>query len=243
MIGSPAPVRGRAWLIVALGAAAAGPVAVEAQTKPDTGGGPAIYTCIDDKGRRLTSDRPIPECLGREQRVLNKDGSLRSVRPPPLTADERAEKDAADRRVAAERAAQADAIRRDRNLMMRYPDEASHRKAREKALDTVRAAVKATEKRLADLSAERKPLDDEAEFYIGKPLPAGLKQQIDANEAAVEAQKSLAQTQAAELVRINALYDAEIERLRRLWAGAPPGSLGPTGAPSPVRPAASAAAR
>jgi len=28
-------------------------------------------------------------------------------------------------------------------------------------------------------------------------------------------------------VRINRLYDAELDRLRRLWAGAPPGSLGP----------------
>ena len=29
-----------------------------------------IYTCTDAKGRKLTSDRPIPECHDREQRVL-----------------------------------------------------------------------------------------------------------------------------------------------------------------------------
>ena len=34
-----------------------------------------------------------------------------------------------------------------------------------------------------------------------------------------------------ELERINKLYDAELDRLRRLWAGAPPGSLGPAPAP------------
>ena len=34
------------------------------------------------------------------------------------------------------------------------------------------------------------------------------------------------QTQEAELERINALYDAELGHLRRLWAGARPGSLG-----------------
>jgi hypothetical protein len=35
-----------------------------------------IYTCIDDKGRRLTSDRPIAECNAREQQILNRDGSV-----------------------------------------------------------------------------------------------------------------------------------------------------------------------
>ena len=26
----------------------------------------AIYSCVDAHGKRLTSDRPIPECTGRE---------------------------------------------------------------------------------------------------------------------------------------------------------------------------------
>ena len=32
-----------------------------------------IYSCVDAQGRRLTSDRPIPACVNREQRVLNSD--------------------------------------------------------------------------------------------------------------------------------------------------------------------------
>ncbi|OYX12745.1 MAG: DUF4124 domain-containing protein, partial [Acidovorax sp. 32-64-7] len=28
----------------------------------------SIYTCVDRQGRRLTADRPIAECLDREQR-------------------------------------------------------------------------------------------------------------------------------------------------------------------------------
>jgi len=45
-----------------------------------------------------------------------------------------------------------------------------------------------------------------------------------------------AANQAAELARINRLYDAELERLRRLWSGAPAGSLGPLPGP-PAEPA------
>jgi hypothetical protein len=186
-----------------------------------------IYSCVDSQGRRLTSDRPIPECGTREQRVLNKDGSVQRVIPPTLTAEERAEREAAERRAELVRAAQADAVRRDRNLMARFPNEAVHRKSRESALDTVRLATKASELRLRELAAERKPLLDEAEFYKGRPLPQRLKQQLDANDAGVDAQRQSAVNQELELVRINRLYDLELERLRRLWAGALPGSLPP----------------
>jgi hypothetical protein len=66
---------------------------------------------------------------------------------------------------------------------------------------------------------------DEAEFYKGKALPAKLKQQLDANDAATEAQRVLIDNQKAELVRVNRLYDVELARLKRLWAGAAPGTL------------------
>ena len=187
----------------------------------------AIYTCIDPQGRRLTSDRPIADCSNREQRLLNRDGSVQRVLPPTLTADERSEREAAERRADVARAAQADAVRRDRNLVARFANEAAHRKSRAAALDTVRLAIQATEQRLGELAAERKSLLDEAEFYKRRVMPARLKQQFDANDAGVEAQRQAAATQEAELVRINKLYDLELARLRQLWAGARPGSLPP----------------
>jgi hypothetical protein len=215
-----------------------------AQPKPAPGGG--IYTCVDNNGRRLTADRPIAACAHKEQQLLNKDGSLRAVVPPTLTADERAEQEIRDRAAAEARAALNDAVRRDRNLLTRFPNEAAHNRAREAAADTVRLAMKASELRLRELEAARKPLRDEAEFYVGKPLPPKLKAQIDANEASVEAQRAATANQEAELVRINRLYDIELERLRRLWGGAQPGTLGPLpaagSAPAPATTARPAAA-
>lgn len=226
-------VRVGVWSGIALGLACWA-LPAWAQTPPSAGAG--IYTCIDAQGRRLTSDRPIADCSSREQRVLNRDGSVRQVIPPTMTAEERAEREAADRRAEIARAAQADAVRRDRNLVSRFPDEAAHRKSREAALDTVRLAMKSTERRVRELAAERKPLLDEAEFYRGRPMPARLKQQFDANDAGVDAQRQAAATQEAELVRINKLYDLELERLRRLWAGARPGSLPPVAGAAAARP-------
>lgn len=188
-----------------------------------------VYTCVDAGGKRLTSDRWIPQCTGRDQRVLNADGSLNHVESPALTADEKADAEAREREAATDRVARQDAARRDRTLMLRYPNEAAHNAAREKALDDVRNATKLSQTRINALLAERKPLLDETEFYVGKPTPAKLRSQLDANEASLTAQRSLTQNQQGEVVRINTLYDDELARLKRLWAGAVPGSIGPAG--------------
>ena len=240
MVGHPVlPLGAKRFLVLALCSWAAASWS-QAPAKPPTG----IYACIDDKGRRITSDRPIPECIHRDQQVLNRDGSVRMGVPRPCTAADGAVRVPRVLGAAEARAAQADAVRRDRNLMARYPNEAAHNRAREAALDTVRVAIRASEARLQYLAAEGKPLRDDAEFYKGKPLPAKLKAAIDANEVAVEAQRAASANQEAELGRINQLYDAELERLRRLGAGAAPGSLGPLaangGPSSPAKRAADA---
>ena len=186
-----------------------------------------VFTCVGPSGRTLTSDRLIGECMDREQRVLARDGTLLRIVPPSLKADERTEKEARDRRLAAEKEAKAEAVRRDRNLLQRYPDAAAHERARAAALADLSAAMKLSEQRQRELITERKPLLDESEFYKGKALTAKLRQQLDANEAAAAAQRDAQANQKAELERVTKLFDAELARLKRLWAGAVPGSLGP----------------
>lgn len=227
-------VRGAVVLVLwAAGAASAG-------TTPATA---SIYSCIDGTGKRLTSDRPIPECTAREQRVLNSDGSTKKMLPPTMTADERADAEARERAQNAQRMAQMEAVRRDRNLRMRYPNEAAHQKARVAALDDVKRTLQLSQQRLDALASEKKPLLNEAEFYVGRAMPARLKQQLEGIDAAAEAQRSLMQNQQAETQRINAVFDIELARLRQLWAGAAPGSMGPlpTVAP-PLSPASASSA-
>lgn len=213
------PVTGRvlgALLGVVLGLLGAG--LAQAQSK-------AIYSCVAPDGRRLTSDRPIVECATREQKVHNPDGSVKSLLPPSMSLEEKVLQEQKDRKLAADRAAQQDAVRRDRNLLIRYRNEAAHREGREAALDDINKAMQVSERRIKELAVERKPLQDEAEFYKGKTLPAKLKQQLDANEASAEAQRVLIENQKAEIVRVNKLFDVELVRLKKLWGGAAPGSL------------------
>ena len=191
-----------------------------------------IYVCTDDQGRRITADRPIRECMDRPQRILNPDGSLRGIKNPPMTAQERAAKEAQERQAAEEAAAKAEAVRRDRNLLARYRNEDMHRSARESALDPVRLTMDLTETRLAQLRRERRALEEEARAPKNKDHAATLKLQLEANDAAAAAQRENTANQRTELDRINRIYDIELERLKRLWAGESAGSMGAIESPT-----------
>lgn len=194
------------------------------QTNPSRDAG--IYVCTDDQGKVITRDRYIAECRHKEQRLLNRDGSLRMRVPPTLTIEERAVFEAEQRERREREEAKKDAVKYDQLLLRRFPSDAVHGRARETALESSRAAVQSAEARLRDLAAERKKLADEAEFYRGRVVPVRLKQQLDGNDAQAEAQRTSIRNAQAEQARINGLFDVELERLRKLWKGAMPGSLG-----------------
>ena len=124
-----------------------------AQSQGATGG---IYTCVDRNGRRLTADRPIPECLDREQRELSPSGITRRQIGPSLTELERAAQDAQNRKDAEERARVVEERRRERVLVARYPDKAAHDVERAAAIQMVDDVTATAEKRTLELKAERK---------------------------------------------------------------------------------------
>lgn len=188
-----------------------------AQTPPAT---QSIFTCVDGTGRRITSDRPIKECLDREQRELGSSGTVRRVVPPSYTAEERA-------RLAAQRRAEELEIsraneerRRERALLVRYPNQTVHDRERAEALaqvDDVMGAVKKREETLVD---QRKQIDAEMEFYQGdrEKAPSWLRRKLEDNEEQVFVQKRFLDEQAKEKQRINARFDEELGKLRQLWA-------------------------
>jgi hypothetical protein len=64
--------------------------ALQAQAEPQPEPAqPFFYTCTNDEGVRIRSERPIAECRDREQRQHNPDGSIRGIIPPQLTEEER----------------------------------------------------------------------------------------------------------------------------------------------------------
>lgn len=179
-----------------------------------------IYTCVDSKGRKLTSDRPIPDCADREQKVLNPSGTVKAKVGPNLTAQERAEQEARQREEADRRAAAEEERRRNRALLTRYPNQAAHDKERHSALAQVTQVTQAANKRIEELTLDRRKLDTEMEFYKKDPgkAPQALRRQIEEVDQSMEIQKRFVAEQLQELRRVNARFDEELSRLRALWA-------------------------
>jgi hypothetical protein len=203
--------------LVALGGSASASAQTNAQ---------GIYTCIDSKGRRITSDRPIPECLDREQRQLSGSGLVRRVLPPSYTAEERAQLDAQRRLEEEQRARVAEEKRRDRALLIRYPTQASHDKERTEALGQIDEVVGAVNKRERELELQRKEIDTEMEFYQrdADKAPSWLRRKLEDNQQQALVQKRFLEEQAMEKKRINARFDEELVKLRQLWAGVATGN-------------------
>ena len=202
-------------------AALGGSVGASAQSNTQ-----GIYTCIDSQGRRITSDRPIAECLDREQRQLSGSGLVRRVLPPSYTAEERAQLDAQRRLEEEQRARVAEEKRRDRALMIRYPTQASHDKERAEALGQIDEVVNAVNKRERELERQRKEIDTEMEFYQRDPdkAPSWLRRKLEDNQQQALVQKRFLEEQALEKKRINARFDEELVKLRQLWAGVAAGN-------------------
>ncbi len=179
----------------------------------------AIYTCIDAKGRKLTSDRPIPECSDREQKVLNPSGTVKGKIGPVLTAHERAEVEARERAEQEERARLAEEKRRDRALMVRYPNKDVHERERVEALNQVTLVIATGAGRIKELQEQRVVLDRELEFYQKDPskMPPLLRRQIDENTEDLAVQQRFLADKQAEIKRVNDRFDAELARLKQLW--------------------------
>jgi hypothetical protein len=210
----------RAGAVACLLALPAGAVWAQA----NTGGSPVgIYTCVDASGRRITSDRPIAQCMDRDQQELRNDGTVKRVIKPVMTAEERARAEALEKLRADEKARIEDAARRDRNLLQRYPNEAAHRAARNKEVGDANQVIALNRKRIADLEADRKALLNEAEFYRKGNMPPQLKRKLDENDIGVGGALRSIAAQQAEITKVNERFDTELVRLKRLWAGEAPG--------------------
>lgn len=187
-----------------------------AQTTEPT---PDIYTCIDAKGRKLTSDRKIPECSDREQKILNPSGTIKAKIGPSLTAQERSEIEAKAKAAQQERARLEEEKKRDRAMLIRYPNEALHQKERAESLRQVMLVRQAAVNRVTEIRAERAKLLDEMAFYTKDPgkAPLKLRQQMDATTQALAVQGRFLADKDNEMARTNARFDEELLRLKPLW--------------------------
>lgn len=183
-------------------------------------GAQGIYTCVDAKGRTITADRPIIECLDRTQRELTRSGLVKRQVGPVLTAQEQMLQEEKDKLAAEQRIRELEEKRRGRALLQRYPNYAAHEQERAAAMEQIDEVIKNSIKRVGELLTQRKAIASEFEFYAKDPskAPNSLKLRKEDNDSSTLAQQKILLSQEEEKKRVNLRFDEELLRLRQLWA-------------------------
>lgn len=205
-------MRSQTVVFLCLTAFAAAPV--EAQQQPQR-----MYKCVDAKGKTYYTQIPPPECLGRDTQELNKAGILKKSERPQSPAEIRAREEANKKKLEEGEKAREER-RRAQALLATYPSERDIEEARARALKEAEAAIAETERRVANAHKRKKELESEKEFFVKKPLPAKLKQEISNNEIDIKNQTALLDAKKKEISAINAKYDDEKRRYADLTRAA-----------------------
>lgn len=180
----------------------------------------STFCCSDDRGRNICSDVLPEQCYGRAYREINDRGvTIRRV-DAPLTAEQRAQKEAAAKKAKEEEQKRMEQERVNRALLATYPTEADLDYARDRAVSDVERSMKESQAKYDEALKRRKKLGDEAEFYKKKGLPPELQAQIRENDKDLKEQLLAAENKKKEMESVKAKYAQEKVRYRELTGGA-----------------------
>lgn len=178
-----------------------------------------IYICKDASGKTLTSDRPIVECQDRKIRVLGKNGLTAREIAPPLTEEQKRQKEVEDEKRKTTLAQADEQKRQDRALMARYSTEADIELARQRALEPVTEQIKREEASIAISEKNLQKARTEAAAQPKGKVSGGLQRKIDdLGQELADSKKLIAERQ-EETRQINARFDQSGKRFRELKGG------------------------
>jgi len=194
------------------------------------------YKWVDEKGGVHYSDKLPPEVANKNRVELNAQGvpikrTERALTPEQLKAKEQEE--ARAREIEKQR---EEIARRDRALLSSYTTEQDIDLARNRAQQTLDAAIQSAEAYAAQLKIRKADAEARKASYAGKPVPPAVERQLETISAEVDQQAELIARKKREAAALHAKYDADKQRWREL--GAAKGAS--ANAPSP--PTATAAA-
>jgi flagellar biosynthesis GTPase FlhF len=191
------------------------------------------YCCTDENGRQACSDILPTQCYGRAYRELNERGITVKRHDAPLSAEQRAQREAEKlRRQEEERVAQ-EQRRKDQALLNTYASVQDIELFRDRAIRDLEKQIAEARDRQGEFIAKRKQFQAEAEFYAKKPMPAELSNAIKDNEAEIQAQQSVVDSKLRDIETVKAKFDEDKRRyleisrsLRRGTGAAASGSGG-----------------
>ena len=181
-----------------------------------------MYKCVDARGKVYYTQVPPPECLGRDTQELNKSGTLIRKNPAAMTPAQEQAREAERRKKLEDEERSREERRKNLALLNTYSSEKDIEEARARSLAETQGAIADTERRIEGAQKRHKELESEKEFYVKKPMPFKLKQEIANNEIEIKNQIVLLDAKKKEISTINAKYDEDKRRYIELTGAKAP---------------------
>lgn len=180
-----------------------------------------MYKCKDANGRTYYTQTPPTECLGKEMNELSKQGTLLKKREAALTPEQLAAREAEEKRKKDEEERAKEEKRKNQALLNTYASEKDIEEGRQRALRQAAEATKEIEKRIVEAQKRAEKLAGEKEFYVKKPMPKKLQDDIKNNEIDLKGQQEALAAKKKELGDVNAKYDEDKRRYLELTGTKP----------------------
>jgi hypothetical protein len=185
------------------------------------------YRCVAKDGRKYYGSMRPPQCMDVMTEALSAQGMVIGRIEAPLTAEQRAARDAEAQKNAAAEQARRDAehaamvqARRDQALLQTYTSVRDIETVRQRAIADNQRAVAQVEARIAALKKRQAALAKEAaEIKGGKKASDTFEQDVKAVDYDLQLQQQLLESRKREADAINARYDEEKRKYVELTQG------------------------
>lgn len=175
----------------------------------------SVFTCKDDTGRTLTSDRPIPECSRKVMRELSAAGVVKNEHAAPLTAEQVRQKKVEDeqRRLAEIKRRQEES--RDKALLVAFPNMAALDSARLRQINDLKSELALVEARMVKEYQTLKAAQAEARTQ-GNNVSFAVKRKIQLSSSSILTDNDVLTRIQADITKTNERFDEDAKRLASL---------------------------
>lgn len=175
-----------------------------------------FFCCVEENGKQVCGDILPQACYGRAYREVGISGRTIQNIEAPLTAEQRAQRAAEDKRRQEQEDIAREQKRKDRALLDTYATEKDLDTLRKRAELDINTAIAAAEEKIAEAHLLRKKFEDEAEFYKKKQLPAEVAKGLRDADFAIKSQISVIASKKKDLEVIRLKFDEDQRRFIEL---------------------------
>lgn len=178
------------------------------------------YKWTDDKGVVHYTDKMPAEDVNKAATVLDKQARPIKHIDPPLTPEQRAARDAEDKRRQAAAKSQEEAERQDRALMQSFSSAEEIELSKSRALATIDGQVESSHAYIQQLGKRKDEIEARKAALGKKPVPDAMERELASIDAEVARQNELIQQRQQERAQTAARYDGFVTRWNSLKAAA-----------------------